>query len=148
VNYLKGRAIRLFKRTHPGAILASGVRLGESRRRMGTAKPESRLEGMRCVAPILGWTTARVWDYIHANGIEISPAWWNLHISGDCLCGAFARPEEIYLIETFYPEVAARLRGLERERVGKPRCRWGNGEGFGKQTRIEGLLCQGCQVRT
>lgn len=147
VNYLKGRAIRQFRKSHPEAILASGVRRHESVRRMGTSKKWSKFEGLWCHAPLFDWTTEQVWKYIHDKHIEVSPAYWNLHISGDCLCGSFARPEEIYLIETFYPEIAKRIRGLERERDGKPRCRWGNGEGFGKQSRLETYLCQGCEMQ-
>ena len=145
VNYLKGRAIRLFKREYPDVLLASGVRRSESVRRMGTAKEWSKIEGLWCYAPLLNWTTESVWEYIDKHNIQISPAYWNLHISGDCLCGSFARKDEIYAIEAFYPEVAQRLRSLEMERKGKVRCRWGNGEGFGKQSRIETWLCQGCE---
>src|SRR3990167_2005724 len=57
VTYLKGRAIRQFRKLHPGAILASGVRRNESVRRMGNAKAIQRLEGLEVHAPILDWST-------------------------------------------------------------------------------------------
>lgn len=147
MNYLKGRPIRAFIKEHPNAILASGVRMRESSRRMGTAREWSRLEGAWCHAPILEWSTERVWAHLRKHDLDVSPAYWNLHISGDCLCGAFARREETFLVEMFYPDLAVRIRALEdsRRRVSSVRCRWGGGPGFdGKQTRLERYLCSEC----
>jgi hypothetical protein len=43
-----------------------------------------------------------------------NPVSAKLHISGECLCGAFSRPGEIDEISFFYPKKANELRDLER----------------------------------
>jgi len=154
MSHLKGRGIRAFAKAHPGEALASGVRSGESRRRLGNARPWSRFEGVWCHAPILDWSTEAVWAYVERNKLPLSPAYKTLHMSGDCLCGSFARPEEVHMIKTFYPDVADRLRLLEERvvaagNVGRIRGRrWGGmrkGPGFtAAQTDLEAFLCQAC----
>lgn len=146
MSLLKGRAIRAFRRAHPGEVLASGVRSKESARRLTNAKEWSLFEGVWVYAPILSWPTEKVWDYVKRNGLPRSPAYKTLHISGDCLCGAFASPREVHLLEMFYPAVAARLKELERLTAGrKVGAKWGWGEGFGSgQTKMESFVCQSC----
>lgn len=155
MSHLKGRGVRAFAKAHPGEALASGVRSGESRRRLGNARPWSRFEGIWCHAPILDWTTGAVWAYVRRNNLPLSPAYKTLHLSGDCLCGAFAEREEVPLIKTFYPEVADRLQQLE-ERVAEDRIvrpvryrRWGGGMGtlgFSRlQSELESFVCGECE---
>jgi hypothetical protein len=36
-------------------------------------------------------------------------------MSGECLCGAFAKPGELKEIETWFPETGKRIRELERK---------------------------------
>lgn len=136
VNILKGRAMRLFRKENPDAVCATGIRRFESnRRRMMGLQPWSDFEGVPVFAPILDWTTDRVWAYVKEQKLTRSPAYDTLHISGDCMCGSFAEPEEIHLVRMFYPELAKRLQRLEervkdegviRNRIG---CRWGGGPG-------------------
>lgn len=45
-------------------------------------------------------------------------------VSGDCLCGAYARPGELAAIERHYPCMGKRLRALE-ERVREAGFPWG-----------------------
>jgi len=144
VNWLKGRGIRQFKKAHPGEWVASGVRRAESRRRMLTVKEFGTWEGVSIWAPIFDWTTERVWAYVRENALELSPAYKTLHISGECLCGAFARPEEGYLLRTFHPVPASRIAALEAE-TGK---RWGRGsEGVSApQSRLEQFTCNECAL--
>lgn len=54
-----------------------------------------------------------------------------LHMSGECLCGAYAHPGELQEIEMWYPAVAAEIRALEKEAAerGIPQCTWGRGDG-------------------
>jgi phosphoadenosine phosphosulfate reductase len=145
VSALKGRAIRKFKKAHPREELASGVRLDESTKRFGSAKILSLWEGVRVHSPILNWKNEEVWDYIKKNSLPLSPSYSTLHISGDCLCGAFGTSEELDLIRAFYPSLYQRIRDLEQKCVDTPNdkkkfCKWG-----GNITN-KSLLCNNCNL--
>jgi len=142
MNYLKGRAIRKFKKAHPGATLASGVRSAESGRRSLSAKAISDFEGVRVIAPILNWTTDEVWEYVRSRDYERPFAYSAIQISGDCLCGAFAHEGERDAIRFWYPEIDQRLCALESE--GKRGC-WGWGNDQPKlKTGAASLICVEC----
>ena len=150
MNSLKGRALRLFHKAHPEAIAASGVRTAESARRFRSARAESVMDGLKIIAPILDWSTNRVWEYVTTHGLPRSPVYGTLGISGDCLCGAFAEPIEATIIEHEYPAVAERLRELEGRvsEIRRTRIRWGGklGPGFcEKQSRMESFICAECR---
>jgi len=154
MSYLKGRGVRAFRKRPPGEVLASGVRTGESKRRLINAASWSRFEGVWCHAPILDWSTEKVWSYVAAHRLPLSPAYKTLHLSGDCLCGAFADPAEMPLIRTFYPELAERLCLLEERLAGEGKVRnirarrWGGGTGglgfTRKQSGLESFMCGSC----
>lgn len=149
---LKGRAVREFKKAHPGAVLASGVRRRESGRRKRNTSIPADWEGLPVVRPILDWSTERVWTYLKDNGLRRSPAYATLGISGDCLCGAYATPTEKTLIEVFYPPTAKLLRELEVDVFAagwKNGWGWGNGLGNGfdaatQQSQLEAYACGSC----
>ena len=90
MNYLKGRAIREFRKDHKEDILVSGVRIDESDRRTFNVKFESLFENVPVFAPILNWTTAETWAYVRKRNYERPQTYLTLGVSGDCLCGAFA----------------------------------------------------------
>lgn len=113
MNYLKGRCIREFKRQYPGECLASGVREQESKRRKFHVQPVSKFEGVTIYAPIFDWSTERVIAYGLAHGYKKPAAYITLGVSGDCLCGSFARPHERGAIAEHYPSVDARIVELE-----------------------------------
>lgn len=140
----------------------SGIRRKESSRRMRTAEPFSydkgtttkKKKGMAFIAPLYDWSDQQVWDYIKEHDLEISPAYKTLHISGDCLCGAYADFKEAELLNIFHPETAERIRCLEKKRSEKcegcPNNTWGNHsslEGTKEQTSMENFICGECQVR-
>jgi 3'-phosphoadenosine 5'-phosphosulfate sulfotransferase (PAPS reductase)/FAD synthetase len=151
MNYLKGRALRQFKKAHEGeqVVLASGARKGESRRRQYnmTMVNMTSWEGIPIASPLADWPTEAVWDYIKKHHIRLSPCYQALHYSGDCFCGAFAQSGELRLIRMLYPEVASRIRGLEKEVGGAwgsprlPRARPSN------QLSLDGFLCNECLPR-
>ena len=147
MNTLKGRAIRAFRGEHPGEVLASGVRRRESRRRFVNTKPDGVWEGVRVLAPIWSMTTVQVWDYVRRHGLDLAPAYANLHISGDCLCGAFAEHNELLLLKAFYPEVFDRIERLEtRARsIGQKYCKWGGGQSTAS-ARSQSMLCFECEA--
>lgn len=158
MNALKGRALRTFKKNHPGEHVASGVRMAESRRRALHTQAHGTFERVPMHAVISDWSTASVWEYVRKNDLPRSPAYNTLHISGDCCCGSFSERDEVHLIEMFYPELADRLHRLE-ERVaacGKIRNRlsrkWGGGRGGSgfvssrKNSKLEAFFCQSCEL--
>lgn len=131
-------------------LLVTGVRREESRRRMGHVEPIYR-EGARLwCAPLSDWTGLDTREYLAARRVQHNPVSDILGYSGECLCGAYAKPGERDLIRTFYPEAEAeivRLEALAASR-GLP-CRWGErppGTG-GKKPKASKLmpLCVGCE---
>ena len=143
MNYLKGRAIREFKKAHPAACLASGVRKDESARRFRQTREWSIFEGVPVWAPIWNWTTKETWQYFNDHGFVRSPAYAVLCISGDCLCGAFASPGEREMIASVYPHENARLNRLEIE------CGsiWGARAAKSRAKRQTSIVCTDCDKR-
>ncbi|HYE91046.1 MAG TPA: phosphoadenosine phosphosulfate reductase family protein [Terriglobales bacterium] len=141
MRWLKERGIDVFRKRHPGALLASGVRKGESQRRFGTVREWNVLGKMVVWAPLIDWTTEETWAYMRAHNLPRSPVYATLGVSGDCLCGAFASKGEREAIADCHPAVDARLCALERDVKG----RWGQGRtSRGRTTRGEQLICVEC----
>jgi len=148
MTYLKGRAVREFRRKHPNGILASGTRKDESQRRFNNTKPVSFWEGVPILTPIYDWSTDETWAYFNKHGFKRAPAYSFLMVSGDCLCGAFAVQGEAEALRLGYPKIADRFDALGREiqDAFPRRCQWGWGwkeKRKGKSTR-EAALCQEC----
>ena len=151
--YLKWQPIYYWIRHHKDRdriALISGVRRHESKRRGRNAqkiKIDGSCKHMVWVAPIIEWTDKQVWSFIRNEGLKVSPCYAKLHISGDCLCGAYAKRGEAELIQLFYPEIAERLRDLEK-RCPKEYCKWGNSSsmtGVKCQKSMEDYLCADCR---
>lgn len=132
-------------------IYLAGRRADESGRRKGLkAKgPIERRGSTVWVSPLLDWTKLdlnayrRIYSDVPRN--EVSDL---LHMSGECLCGAFAHEGELEEIGDWFPETANEIRALEKEvsvaGVTAPeRCKWGWGAGKEKPSRV-GALCSGC----
>ena len=107
--------------------------------------------GMMFVAPLYDWTTEATWKYLRDHKIEVSPAYKEIHMSGDCLCGAYSARGEAELLAVFYPEMAERIARLEARRAercpGCPHNTWGNQSSMGgaqEQQLIESFICAGC----
>jgi hypothetical protein len=81
------------------------------------------------------------------NALPLNEVTEHIHMSGECLCGAYAKPGELDEIGFFYPETAAKLRALEQEAVaaGIPACRWGQKPpGQTNSSSAAGRLCSSC----
>lgn len=135
------------KRSDRVAFL-TGVRLAESRRRMGHVVPIERDGAQLWVAPLIDWTKDDLRAYRAEHGVPESEVAALLHMSGECLCGAFAQPGEIKDIETFYGETAAYIHDLERRAAdaGVQCATWGVPCGR-RGTARSGRLCGGCETR-
>jgi 3'-phosphoadenosine 5'-phosphosulfate sulfotransferase (PAPS reductase)/FAD synthetase len=135
-------------------IFLAGRRADESGRRKGLAlkDPIEWRGSIVWVSPLINWTKADLNAYrrIHPDvpRNEVSDL---LHMSGECLCGAFAHPGELEEIEMWFPNVAAEIQALERRALAAAaappeRCRWGWGAGKERPSKV-GALCTSCDAR-
>jgi 3'-phosphoadenosine 5'-phosphosulfate sulfotransferase (PAPS reductase)/FAD synthetase len=159
-NRLKERALRAAIRDcrppRKRVLLVSGCRSSESVRRMGTVKPVDRQGTWVWSAVIHNWSKQKCLDYLDAWGIKRNPVVERIGKSGECLCGAFAKPGELDQLHDHYPEVAERILDLEQEV--RPNHPWGwedrrpdwvseqqRGQSFlCDMTKPPGYLCYGC----
>lgn len=127
-------------------MLLSGVRHDESQRRMGYGGTIIDQEGCRVwVNPLYYWTHDEMAAYKADNNLPKNPVSEHLHMSGECLCGAFASPGELEQIRFFYPEVAARIDGwnVAAKAKGLTYDEWGT-KRAGKRDEMVGPLCSTC----
>lgn len=127
-------------------LLVTGVRLSESKRRMGHVKPIARKGGRVWVAPILNWTDDDKAEYMAHHHLSRNPVVDTLCMSGECLCGAFASPGEIAVIGAAFPEMAATIREIELEaRTRGVHSVWGTRPpGSRKKASNSGDMCFSC----
>ncbi|MFK0250196.1 phosphoadenosine phosphosulfate reductase family protein [Amycolatopsis azurea] len=143
-------------------LFLAGRRREESRRRGGNAStgiaPIPHVERKGSVvwaAPLANWTKLDLNTYraMHPD-VPRNEVADLLHMSGECLCGAFAQRGELAHLRTFYPEVADYLDDLGRRALanGVPprRCEWGWGWNRTARSRTSGTpalsrLCGSCQ---
>jgi hypothetical protein len=119
-NRLKGRQIERLCRDFGASskepvMLISGCRKEESTRRMGTTKPIDPQGRAVWVAAFAEMTAIDCGDYMQREGIVRNPVKDLIHMSGECLCGAFAHPGELKEIALWFPKDAANLRRIESE---------------------------------
>lgn len=115
---LKERPLNAFIRDHKTRwadriVLSTGARVQESDRRMGHVERVRRDHVKVWANPIAEWSKFDCLDAIATAGIPRSPVVQLLHKSGECLCGSFAKPDELKEIACWYPAVAAQIHALE-----------------------------------
>jgi 3'-phosphoadenosine 5'-phosphosulfate sulfotransferase (PAPS reductase)/FAD synthetase len=151
---LKERALRAFvqrekERWRDRIMFVTGIRADESEKRMGYGDSVIDRDGATVwVNPLYDWYDDEMRSYRERSELPRNPVAEHLHLSGECLCGSFAKPGELAQIEFFYPDVAARIRGWERlaEARGLTYCRWGNKRPDGTATAVP-KLCKDCPTR-
>lgn len=153
---LKERGLRKVRRRlvenprRERVLFIAGRRRSESERRANVPKHE-RDGSVVWASPLVNWTKA---DLMHPD-LRRNPVSANLHMSGECMCGAFAKPDEMAMLEMLEPATAVMLHDLEAEvrAAGHPpeRCVWGWGA-HRRPTKTEkaalGPLCQQCSLWT
>lgn len=157
---LKERALAAFARERKprrGASFTyiSGVRRQESARRMRGQQEEFQHApklGWTWRAVILDWTKADCNAYIVEHGLRRNEVSDLLHMSGECLCGAYAAPGEREEIRLWFPDTDARIALLEQrvKDAGHPACRWGvrPPNVHRDQLRMDdAMLCGDCALR-
>jgi 3'-phosphoadenosine 5'-phosphosulfate sulfotransferase (PAPS reductase)/FAD synthetase len=137
-------------------IFLAGRRRSESARRASRANaqeimPLERKGSIVWASPLFNWSALDMNDYRRAHpGIPRNEVAALLHMSGECLCGCYAKPGELDEIGDWFPSVAAWIRGLEAEArtAGIPQrlCKWGFGAGPWRPSRT-GPLCSSCDAR-
>jgi 3'-phosphoadenosine 5'-phosphosulfate sulfotransferase (PAPS reductase)/FAD synthetase len=149
---------RLKRHWHDRILLCSGIRREESQIRMGKLSPIERDGAKVWCNPIFHWSKADTWRVLADLGLPRNPVSQTLHISGDCLCGAFAQPDEWDLLGLFYPDMRARLEHIAARvasrgrwpRWGVKRPRWWGAQWRAADTGQRSFLplCVGCDTRT
>jgi 3'-phosphoadenosine 5'-phosphosulfate sulfotransferase (PAPS reductase)/FAD synthetase len=156
---LKERALDAFIREHKThrrdrLVLVTGARAKESQRRMGHVQPVRRDGVQVWVNPLHEWPKCACLDWIEQNGVSRNQVVELLHMSGECLCGSFAKPGELKEIALWYPHVAARITDLEtRVRAAGHRHGWGERPKRRRRRRgrdsagrlLVSELCQQCE---
>jgi 3'-phosphoadenosine 5'-phosphosulfate sulfotransferase (PAPS reductase)/FAD synthetase len=148
---LKERCIEQLLRDHRTKrgqrfFLLTGVRNVESQRRMGRGEDHRRRKGQVWVNPINNWSNELMAEYRQARDLPMNEVTKHLHMSGECLCGAFAKPGELNEIAFFYPHVAQRIRNLEvrAKNQGIVACKWGERRKKGALPPGPGPMCNNC----
>lgn len=119
-RYLKERPLREAKKAARKLASAqnigyiTGVRSQESDRRMGHVEPHHKDSEGIWIAAIHNWSALECAAYIRDNGLERSPVKDALHMSGECFCGAFARPSEKRDLALWFPYQAERIEAWQR----------------------------------
>ncbi|MBB4913328.1 phosphoadenosine phosphosulfate reductase family protein [Streptosporangium saharense] len=84
-------------------LYLAGMRWDESDRRFRTAAEIDPDGGIIWCSPLAHWTNAQMREYRDRHLIPRNPVAEHLHMSGECLCGAYAKPGELDEIAFFYP---------------------------------------------
>lgn len=142
-------------------VFIAGRRRAESQRRKNV--PAMERQGSRVyVSPLVNWTkldlnTYRLMAARDGDPVPSNSASDLIHMSGECLCGAFAAPGERAEIDAWFPTALDEVRELEalladRDDIPDHRKTWGWGADpalkalDGKPSKT-GALCSSCDVR-
>jgi 3'-phosphoadenosine 5'-phosphosulfate sulfotransferase (PAPS reductase)/FAD synthetase len=142
-------------------IYLSGRRRSESHRRAVAPFFDKDGSAVWC-APILNWTKHDITTYKKLyGGIPVNPVTELIHMSGECLCGAFATAGEWEQLKMFFPQTAEMIHQLEHDvaehaDVADYRKQWGWGQYPQNHHRARakrpqdnkiGPLCSSCEYK-
>lgn len=154
---LKERALRIVRRElvsdprRQRVLFIAGRRRAESLRRTSIPLME-RQDSVIWASPLAMWTKLDMNTYrLMAGDVPVNRVSELIHMSGECLCGSFAKPGELDEIRLWFPDTAAEIDRLQAEvkaaGFDEPRCRWGHGTRTkGKLTTRTGALCTSCNI--
>lgn len=131
-------------------LFIAGRRRAESARRKDIPLYERNRSAI-WASPIAMWTKLDMTTYRLIKGdVPVNRVSEHVGMSGECLCGAYAKPGEREMIRTNYPEVITDIESLEQEvrAAGhqEPFCSWGHGQG--SPSHKTGAMCTSCTLNT
>lgn len=152
---LKERALRQVRRDlvkdgrNERVIFIAGRRRAESARRSDI--PLHEVNGsVIWTSPLALWTKPDMQTYrLMMGDVPVNRMSELVGMSGECLCGAFARPGELEMIREHSPETAAEIDTLQADvrAAGwtEPYCTWGHGKGSADVSKT-GRMCTSCTI--
>lgn len=154
---LKERGLRqarrklISHRRRERVLFIAGRRRLESDRRSDIPLFE-RNDNTIWASPLALWSkldmnTYRLMQAEIGNPVPVNEVSELLHMSGECLCGSFAKPGELDEIGMFFPEVKAEIERLQaevRQVHPEPYGTWGHGSGA--RSRV-GRMCSSCSIQ-
>lgn len=170
-RHLKDEPLMTFRRSIVGdqgrtrkLIYLGGMRWAETERRFRNAEAIDQDGAIVWVSPLVHWTDAHMREYRarhrcqqdheHAQhrlcfdgALPLNEVTEHIHMSGECLCGAYAKPGELDELRFFYPGAAGMIEFLEAEAraAGIPACKWGQKPPSEKGAATPaGRLCSSC----
>lgn len=155
-RYLKDRQVEALVKEYrgekqkgkvlPPVMLITGVRRGESKRRMGTTRPIKERKGQLWVAPLIDWSNEQLITYREEQRIPRNEVADVMHMSMECACGAFGNRSELDLLRTFYPKTADQIENAERiaREAGQKYCKWGQRRSAKEIARDDMDMCTNC----
>lgn len=117
---LKERAIRELVRRQKArradkVMLLTGICHDDSERRSGYGGKEITFNGAQMWVNHMYWAGKTfLYHYLNSVGIPRNPVAYELGMSGECLCGAFAYKGELKIVRSVDPEIADRIDGLQK----------------------------------
>lgn len=161
-NKLKDRPISQMTKGRGRVVLITGCRQQESLRRMGHVEPVKLGETSKktgnvsrknriWTAPCWNWSVQDQKEFMEFFGLSRNPLkCCPLKMSGECFCGAFARPGEYNMIRVYAPDVADEIDRLTEvaKRAGT-HSQWGTPKVREKMlTSVQtGPLCHSCDAK-
>lgn len=153
---LKERPLRQARRrlvTDPSerVLFMAGRRRLESDRRADIPLHE-RDGSVIWASPLAMWskldlTTYRLMHRDSDDPVPVNEVSDLIHMSGECLCGAFAKPDELDEIGYWFPNVRAEIETLQRDATAagheEPLNQWGHGSGARSRS---GRMCSSCDA--
>lgn len=139
-------------------VFVAGRRRTESARRASVVESERRGSTV-WVSPLVNWTKADLNTYrLMFRDVPRNEASDLIHMSGECLCGSFAAPNEREEITYWFPSAFDQIADLEALIAGRPdiadhRKTWGWGADplLRRRDRLPaskaGALCSSCESK-
>lgn len=156
---LKERALRQVRRDlvktprKERVVFLAGRRRAESTRRKSI--PLTEVEGsILWASPLALWTKLDMATYrlMHMD-VPVNTVSERIGMSGECLCGSFAKPGELDEIGAHYPDTRDHIRCLEEKATAKgftwPLNQWGHGQRVESQESSDevGRFCSSCTTQ-
>lgn len=157
---LKQRQMRAWRKAHKkfrsrqNVMLISGARQQESKKRNdpNRVKPHAKIDGIAWVNPLYDASKLDCTRLREHFGVQKSSVVDLIHMSGECLCGAFGSPEELKELKLWFGNdmTIARLANLDESERAAGRPGWGCGGPMNKRNcpiKPSGPMCSACDAK-